>query len=420
MGSAVRAFDLTRRVFVLGVGMNGLGAVRSLGKLGIPVVGIDWESNAPGFRSRLCESIRCAHPVRDPVAVLELLLQEGKRLERSTVMLPTTDHFVLFMSRHREALAERFLFALPDPQIVESILNKRLQYELAERIGIPFPQTFYPRNLDELAAIRNLVEYPALLKPYYSHEWQAIFDNKGFQVDSPSELEERFSAILPHRQPAMVQSLVLGPSSNYYKAYAYIDAENRPLAIFTARRLRQFPIDFGTTSSEKSEWHDDVARLGVELFRRVNYRGPGEVEMKRDDRDGQFKLIELNPRLWGQNSLATYCGVNFPLITYLDLTGQGPRPRARFREGITWLDAVNDFQAFWIHFRRGELSPGQWARELLQVRAFAYFDWRDPLPFLAAIDYGLKFARLPRYLLRYPRGRAALERWDPTPASRPS
>jgi predicted ATP-grasp superfamily ATP-dependent carboligase len=46
------------------------------------------------------------------------------------------------------------------------------------------------------------------------------------------------------------------------------------------------------------------------------------VEFKKDQRDGRFKLMEINPRFWGSLNLAIQSGVDFPYLFYdMALTG---------------------------------------------------------------------------------------------------
>ena len=105
--------------------------------------------------------------------------------------------------------------------------------------------------------------------------------------------------------------------------------------------------------------------------------------------------------MWQQNVHATVCGMNFPLLQYLDLTGQNPEPLTEFAEGVKWLDSTADFQSFWDYCRRGELSPWDWVRSWRGTKAFATFAWDDPGPFLKAHEYGLEYVRLPLYLFRH-------------------
>lgn len=119
-------------MFVLSLFDTGLGAIRSLGRLGIPVIGLDSDSNAPGFKSKFCIAKLCPDPVHQPDELIRFLLNEGRRLEQPGILFPATDAFALFLSRYRDDLSKYFRFALPSANVLEAIVNKRLQYELAE------------------------------------------------------------------------------------------------------------------------------------------------------------------------------------------------------------------------------------------------------------------------------------------------
>jgi len=392
----------TATAFVLSMFDTGLGAVRSLGRVGVPVVGLDPDPRMPGFASRYCTALVCPDPVREPDALAAFLLERGQRLERPGVLFPASDAFVLFLSRYRDALAESFRFALPPVDVLEAIVNKRRQYELAEQVGTPYPQTVYPETIGDVLAIRDQLDYPVFIKPYYGHLWRQRFGgaHKGFKVHTPDELAARFEEILPTRLQVLVQSIILGPNTNHHKVNVYMGCSGEPLAVLTLRKIRQYPTEFGVGTVVESVRYPELVELGLAFFRGIGYRGIGSIEFKVDDRDGRLKMIELNPRLWQQNVHATACGINFPLVAYMDLIGQPPEPQTAFAVGVKWLDAMADFQSFWDYYRRGKLSPWEWLRSLRGVRSFATFAWDDPGPFLRAGEYGLKYARLPLYLLR--------------------
>jgi predicted ATP-grasp superfamily ATP-dependent carboligase len=71
-------------------------------------------------------------------------------------------------------------------------------------------------------------------------------------------------------------------------------------------------------------------------LRHTGFHGISQVEFKLDRRDGRFKLIEINPRLWQWHSLAEACGVNIPHIAYRDLLGDRPTPVRMQDEGKRW------------------------------------------------------------------------------------
>lgn len=397
------ALNRSYSAYVLSLFDTGLGAVRSLGRAGIPVIGLDSDPCMPGFKSRFCAAKLCPNPVHQPDELAQFLLEEGRRLERPGVLFPASDAFVLFLSRYRDDLTAYFRFAFPPANVLEAIVNKRRQYELAEQVGTPYPRTFYPETMEDVERIKGELEYPAFIKPHYGHLWREKFGgtHKGFKVHTPQELVDRFKTILPTSLQVIVQSIILGPNTNHFKVSAYISQKGEPLAVFTLRKIRQYPTEFGTGTMVESLRYPELVELGLKFFQGIGYRGIGSIEFKRDERDGQLKLIELNPRLWQQNIHAAVCGINFPLVQYLDLTGQNPDPLTEFAEKVQWLDAVADFQAFWDYFRRGELSPWAWLRSWRGVKAFATFAWDDLGPFLRANEYGLKYLRLPLYVMRH-------------------
>lgn len=306
--------------FVLSLFDTGLGAIRSLGRLGIPVIGIDPDRDMPGFKSRCCKAKQCPDPVQHPHELVEFLLNEGRQLGQPGIIFPATDAFVLFLSRNRNELSAYFRFALPSVSVLEAIVDKRRQYELAEELATPYARTFYPETINDVRNIKDDISYPAFIKPYYGHLWREKFggNQKGFKIQTPQELVVRFEEIFPTGLQAMVQSLILGPNTNHYKVNVYMSTEGEPLAVFTLRKIRQYPTEFGVGTLVESIHYPELVDLGLKFFKGIGYRGIGSIEFKKDERDGKLKMIELNSRLWQQNSLATACGINFPLIQYLD------------------------------------------------------------------------------------------------------
>jgi predicted ATP-grasp superfamily ATP-dependent carboligase len=125
--------------------------------------------------------------------------------------------------------------------------------------------------------------------------------------------------------------------------------------------------------------HPELIALGRKLFEGMGYNGVGSIEFKKDDRDGQYKLIELNPRFWQQNIQATYAGVNFPYINYLDCIGEKIDPVLSFKEDIRFWDAYPDVQSFLANRKRGDVSFFEWFKSILSADCHAHFAWDELL-----------------------------------------
>jgi D-aspartate ligase len=396
-------FRRSHIALVLGLFDTGLGAVRSLAREGICVLGFDADPSMPGFKSRFCRGKVCPDPVHKPDELVQFLVKEGKQFESPGILFPATDVFVLFVSRYRDDLSPHLHFVLPSANVLEAIVDKRQQYNLAEKVGTPYPATWYPETLEEVECIKRVMDYPVFIKPCIGHLWRGKFGgiHKGFKVHTPRELIARFEEILPTGLQVMVQSIILGPNTNHFKVNVYIGENGEPLALLTLRKIRQFPTEFGVGTLVESIHYPELVELGLKFFKGIGYRGIGSIEFKKDERDGKLKMIELNPRLWQQNGLATACGINFPLIQYLDLTGQSREPQADFPDGVKWLDGIADFQAFWDYHKRGELSFWKWISSWKGTRAFSSFAWDDLGPFFKNNQYGLKYLRAPLYAMRH-------------------
>ncbi|PYT21377.1 MAG: hypothetical protein DMG57_38840 [Acidobacteria bacterium] len=54
----------------------------------------------------------------------------------------------------------------------------------------------------------------------------------------------------------------------------------------------------------------------------MRFTGLVEIEFKRDSRDGKFKVLDMNPRVWGWHTLCGRAGVDFPYLTWLLVRGE--------------------------------------------------------------------------------------------------
>ncbi len=75
--------------------VNGLAAIRSLGRAGIRVLAIDHRPSALGFRSRYAERFLGADPHADPTRFIASIRALGK-----VVVFPTHDEQLNLIARH--------------------------------------------------------------------------------------------------------------------------------------------------------------------------------------------------------------------------------------------------------------------------------------------------------------------------------
>jgi predicted ATP-grasp superfamily ATP-dependent carboligase len=297
---------------VLGVGgAAGVSAIRLLGRRGINVFAVDHQLSPLGFRSRYAIPRRIPDPERDEHGFAAALRALGDELGGGVPILPARDEDLNALARARPELGGRFLYPFPSWEILGPIQEKRFQVQRATELGLATPST-----VDDPADVER---FPVLVKPSRPAGFRARFRRQALVCATRRELERAFEAARAF--DPLVQELIPGPDRLLFTLGAYIDeAGSPPLAVFCGRKLRQSPSAIGTCRVGEARWNDTVVEQGVRLLRELSFTGIAQVEFKYDRRDGKFKFIEINPRLWQWHENAAVCGVDFPWIAYQDLT----------------------------------------------------------------------------------------------------
>ena len=308
-----------RSAVVADVGwVNGLAAVRSLGRAGARVIAVDHRRGALGFHSRYGESRLCPDPVSQEGAYVDFLRALADELDAPAPLFPTHDEHLNAIAQNRDALGDGFLYPFPPWDVLGPIQSKRHQVERARELGVPVPET-RDEPTDELG-------YPVLVKPSDPTGFRREFRRQAFRCTTRAELDDAFERTLPY--DPLVQELIPGGDDELYTLGSYLGSTGEALAVFCGRKLRQTPPSVGTCRVGEAVWVDAVVEQGLRLLRGLGFHGLSQVEFKRDPRDGAYKLIEVNPRLFQWHGLAAACGADLPKVAYFDLLGT-PLPPVR-------------------------------------------------------------------------------------------
>ncbi|HEV8439995.1 MAG TPA: hypothetical protein VGT40_18045 [Methylomirabilota bacterium] len=394
MNNATRAgMGAQATAVVLGLGQNGMATVRALGRAGVPVIGVDSDLTQPSARTRYGAKVQCKD-FTGP-GLVDCLRTIGRGLGQKGVLFPSGDLNLVAISEHREALEEYFHVVLPPKDVVRTFLNKKVFYQFAMARGFPIPPTFFPSGPDDARRIAGEIAYPCLIKPFQPNDaWRRTFDTRLFVADSPTALLALYDRLFQVHEDLILQEYMPGPDSELYWSATYINADGKPLAVWTGRKLRQYPRRFGSTTFAESRWEPWVAEATVSILQAAGHRGLAFAEFKRDRRDGRFKLTEVTAgRTWFPHALVTRSGINLPLITYRDVLGLEVTVPSSYEEGIKWIHEERDLKTVCLYFLpERELSVWSWLKSYRGKRVYAYGAWDDPKPLLVAMRRVLKAA----------------------------
>jgi predicted ATP-grasp superfamily ATP-dependent carboligase len=275
--------------------VNGLEAIRSLAAAGAPVIAVDHRRSALGFRSRLAHHFLAPDPVDEAAYTAFLAELADREFSEPAVVLPTHDAPLAVVARNASRLAA---YQLPGSgwDVLEPLQRKRHQYAVAEAAGIGVPRTFAVDGEEEVRAAAATLSYPAVVKPGDPIPFKRRFGRPVIVCRTPVELVEAWREAA-ECEP-LLQEVVPGDDATLWTVGSYTDASGAALGLCCGRKLVQMPRGFGTCRVGEARWRDDVVEEALTLLRALGYHGIAQTEFRLDPRDGRFKLMEVNPRLW--------------------------------------------------------------------------------------------------------------------------
>lgn len=360
---------------------NSLGVIRTFGRRGIPVVYIDSERGTMVRYSRyITRRITCQSIRESETEFIDVLLDLGKQVNGQMMIIPTGDRDVLALSKHKRELEQFYYLPVPTFETVQKLVNKRNFCKLLAEMQIPHPKTYFPDSLTELQLMRRQVAYPFIIKPAYSLPFQEVFGRKNFVINSPQELDLAVGRLRGKNLEVMVQEII--PGKEIYVFYTYLNRRSEPLAVCGYHKIRQYPLDFGSGSFCKSDWRSSPVEECIRLLQAIGYHGFAEPELKKDPRDGKYKVLEINARTTLQNRLAAACGVDVEYIAYLDAAGRCVKKPLSFRRDIFWVDDFVDLLSCLMLLKRKELGIGEMITSLKARKVHSVAAWDDPAPLI--------------------------------------
>ncbi len=364
---------------VVGGDYQGLGVVRSLGRRKIPICVIDDEHSIAKF-SRYATHAVSVPGLRHEGETIDAIMRIGRRLGLyGWVLYPTRDETVAAFARHRSQLSEVFRVPTPPWETTRWAWDKRNSYRLASELGIETPHTWYPERVEDLEQIS--IGPPFAIKPAIKEHFIYATKAKAWRANTRAELRELFLRAAAQVGPGevMIQDLIPGDGSRQF-AYCAFFKEGRALGSMVVCRRRQHPAEFGRASTfvETTEL-PVLEELSTRFLRAIDYYGLVEMEYKLDPRDGLYKLLDVNARTWGYNSLGYCAGVDFPYLLFADQMGE-PIQHCKGRAGQSWIRLMTDLPTGALEIIRRRQDWLMYIRSLSRSQIDAVFSQDDPMP----------------------------------------
>jgi len=341
--------------------------------------------------TRVCQQILFTNTSNGELVTL--LIKIGLKLDQKAVLYPCEDKNVMVVSRNREKLSRLYHIVLPDKHIVEMLMDKVQFYKYAQQNGFPIPRTFFIENHRDAKMAAQELNFPCVMKPAHrTSEWEQNTTLKAFKVENVESFWEVYDRYHQWTKFFIAQEWIEGDDQTLYSCNCYFNKEGKPVATFIARKIRQWPPRTGQSSLGVECKSPEVLNECLRLFKKVNFKGLGYIEFKKDVRTGKYFIIEPNiGRPTGRSAIAEAGGVDLLYAMYCDvLNRELPKNLQQKYIGVKWIHLRRDFQSALYYWRNGELSIKDWIRSWKGPKAFAVFSTSDPLPFLGDIYRSIK------------------------------
>ena len=267
--------------------------------------------------------------------VTDLLSISSKYKNENIIYLPIEEDTTLLFYFFIEKYGNRnFLFLLPRREIFNLSRDKYLLNKYCLNNAIPAPLLFEFSHLDKY----DNNEGPFIIKPRHGSGASNIMfaDN----VDELKHLE------IKNPQDYVIQEKIAN-GKNVVGAFL-LCKDGNIITSYCHRRIRTYPIDGGVSVYSKIIENKDVIKISAQLLRKLEWSGFAMLEFLWDNTDKTYKLIEINPRLWGSILLSEFSNTLF-LKNYINLSlNQNIVPATiNWNTKIRWIpfDLVNFFKS---------------------------------------------------------------------------
>jgi predicted ATP-grasp superfamily ATP-dependent carboligase len=354
-----------------------LCATRSLGRRGIHVAAGSSRRRAQSFYSKYCRE-RLLYPSPQRQDEFASFLLSYVQTNEIDVVLPVGYFATTALSRHKDSFSGYASLPVADYDSMRVASNKDLTLQLARDLGIRTPMMYdSPADVEEHPVVEKAVGGSGSV----------------LYINSRAGLS---------RVPAsgwILQEYVPGDAYGFFALFN----QGRVRATFMHRRVREYPVTGGPSTTAESVRDPELEALGLRLLETLNWHGAAMVEFKKDSRDGEFTLLEVNPKFWGSLGLAIACGVDFPYLAARMAADGDVDAVSDYRLGVRFRWPLPDDV---LHLLAKPRAVGSFLRDSIDRNVRSDISLRDPKPNLFQVLLTLRSiaTRLREGSLRYPHG----------------
>jgi predicted ATP-grasp superfamily ATP-dependent carboligase len=284
---------------------SSLGLVRHLGRKGVRVSVVAVSKSSLACRSHYCQEVVPADSPGEE-AIVEATLRAIRRRQFDLVM-PVSYPITRALAQRKDEVRQYAGLEVAPLACIERAANKTAMMQLAEMTGVPVPKWCVPASAEEAIRFATECGFPVVAKPQRESPGRSVriaqncSDLRALWPADPSVPSA-------YAEPPLMQEFIPGRGCGFFATYQNGVCKR----IFMHRRVREYPAAGGVSSCAQSFYDANLETHGRRMLDALGWHGVAMVEFRQDSRDGEFKLMEVNPKFWGSLDLALASGADFP------------------------------------------------------------------------------------------------------------
>lgn len=229
------------------------------------------------------------------------------------VIIPMEDDYATWLSKNKEIVEKttKCKCAVMNYEVYALASDKTQLMAFCKKYDIPHPKTeIIDNNYDELA---KSVGFPALIKPSHSA------GSRGIKlVNNIDELEQFSKEIIDEYGECTLQEYICS-KDYYFNAMLYRTRDGKYGNHAITKIIRYYPIKGGSSSFCMSIENERILEICKKTLDELNWIGFADFDILEKG-DGDYRIIEINPRIPASVHAAAASGVHFGEMIVKDIT----------------------------------------------------------------------------------------------------
>ncbi len=266
------------------------------------------------------------------VKILTQVAEKYRISNKKLLLVGTNDLYVRLIIENEERLKEHYVFNYMSEVLMNQLQIKSNFYKLCDEYGIDIPIT-YIYDCGGSAPLPEHLQYPIIVKPsngilYYKHKFPG--QQKVYKVESENQLKEVVSNITAsgYKDELIFQDFIPGDDSYMWDSVIYASSSGKTqLVTYAQVVLQEHTVTaIGNYTAVITRYNEEMMRKLQHFLENVGYVGFANFDIKYDERDGRFKVFEVNIRQGRSSYYVTALGHNMAEYLVDDVINDKDKP----------------------------------------------------------------------------------------------